>query len=171
MKQTQTLFIAICFCIVVPRFACAEGRLIGLSPLAVHVTVVGSPDSELVERQLTDEIYKTLSDGKVPTAPAIDLASEKSPFLHFEFAAKRHPKGYVYLARLSLKIPTTNTFNDAPVHATISSGYTLAAVDTKEDVNDAIVAYVEKSLGKFVPAWSGQNPAVAGADIKPENTP
>lgn len=151
--------------------AFAEGRLAGLSPLAVHVTIVGSTKAKEGERQLTAAVYKTLSDAKIPTIPASDLANEKSPFLHFEFAAQRNAKGHIYLARLSIKIPAVNTYNETPVHASISSGCTIAIVDTKEDVNAAIVAYVGKSLGKFVPAWRGQNATTPVPDMLPEDTP
>jgi len=170
MRQIQLSLISVI--LLSPTIAATEGsRLAGLSPLAVHVTSLGPSESEQIERKFAELVYEVLNKSGIPTIPAVELDAEKSSFLHIEFSVQRTPKGYIYLNRLSIKVPATSIYNDTPAHATVASGYMMSIVDTKEEVKDAMKAYVKDSLKKFVLAWRRQNPKAIAVQAESDDTP
>ena len=150
------LFLTIC--LNATLLVAEEGLLTGVGPFAVYVEFEG-PDPE-VQQETCQAVYAVLRKWRIPTVEAKGMEAEDAPFLHLQLSARRiaDPNGFLFTARTSVKVPTTNPFNGLPMHGLLTSGF---AVEFKEDSNEielSLNAYLKKTIGHFVSSWRKQNP-------------
>ena len=158
MLQLRRFLLVCSLWLVITPLLAEDGLLTGVGPFAVYVEFEG-PDSKTQE-ETCDAIYAVLRKSTVPTVEAKGLNKEDSPFLHLQLMVRRiaNPNGFLFTARLSLKVPTKNPYNGLPMQGLLTSGLAVEFVEDSSEIDAVLNSYLKKTVGHFISSWRKQNP-------------